>query len=323
MRTLYPAIEPYAGFSLRVEPECALYVEQCGNPDGVPMLFLHGGPGAGCAPWHRRFFSPDLCRAILFDQRGCGRSKPRINLRNNTMCENNTTELLVADIERLREHLAIEQWGIFGGSWGSTLALAYAETHPDRCLGLILRGIFLCRDIDLSWFYHDGASRLMPEHWQNFIAPVNIARRDNLIAAYHEIFSQGDKKTRLDAALAWSRWEANLLTLIPDTGTISSMTSPDAALDLAQTECHYFYNNTFMRPNQLLKDTGRLKNIPGVIVHGRYDIVCPVDQAVTLHEAWPDSELHIVDNAGHAASEPGILHHLVEATDKIARHHTR
>lgn len=283
------------------------------------MLFLHGGPGAGCAPWHRRFFSPDACRAVLFDQRGCGRSVPRINLRENVMCENNTTGIMIADMEKLRTHLGIEQWVIFGGSWGSTLGLAYAERHPERCLGLILRGIFLCRKADIDWFYKSGASRLMPEYWQDFISPVDRRHRDDLISAYHGIFSHADERTRLDAAAAWSRWEASLLTLHPDPGTIASMTGRDASLDLAQTECHYFHNATFMRPDQLLEDAGRLEDIPGVIVHGRYDVVCPVDQAFALRDAWRGAELHVVADGGHAASEPGIVHRLVEATDAFAR----
>jgi proline iminopeptidase len=308
--TAYPEIEPYRIHRLEVD-EYHLYLEESGNPEGLPVLFLHGGPGAGSSPYHRRFFNPAGYRIVIFDQRGCGRSRPHAALNHNT------TQHLVADIERIREYLGIDRWVVFGGSWGSTLALAYAEANPERVLGLILRGIFLCRERDLHWFYQEGASALYPDAWQDFIRPVRPARRHEMIAAYHELLTGEDELIRMQAAKAWANWEGVTAALVPNRTIISHFGDPYVALALARIECHYFINHCFMRPNQLLEDAGRLAGIPGVIVHGRYDVICPLEQAWDLHQAWPDSRLRIIDRAGHAATEPGIMAALVEAADAM------
>lgn len=304
----YPEIQPYRIHRLEVD-EYNLYLEESGNPEGLPILFLHGGPGAGCSPYHRRFFNPAGFRIVIFDQRGCGKSTPHAALINNT------TDHLVADIERIREHLQIDRWVVFGGSWGSTLALAYAEAYPHRVLGLILRGIFLCRDRDLHWFYQEGASALYPDAWQDFIKPISPERRHEMIAAYHELLTGDDELVRMQAAKAWSNWEGITAALIANTVIINHFSDPYVALSLARIECHYFMNHCFMSPNQLIRNIGRLKGIPGIIVHGRYDVICPVEQAWELHNAWPDSRLLIIDRAGHAATEPGIAAALLDATD--------
>ncbi|RUM94435.1 MAG: prolyl aminopeptidase [Thiothrix sp.] len=296
---------------LEIDDGLRLYIEQCGTPDGLPVVFLHGGPGAGCEPYHRRFFDPQRYRIILFDQRGAGQSTPHASL------ESNTTTDLVADIETIRKHLGVDRWVVFGGSWGSTLGLAYAETHPQRVLGLILRGIFLCRDEDIHWFYQHGASRLFPDYWQDFIAQIPEDERENLVSAYYQRLTGEDEVTRMRAAEAWSLWEGRCATLLPSPELTSHFAQPYFALSLARIECHYFMNKSFMRPNQLLEDAAILKDIPGVIVHGRYDSICPVDQAWALHRAWPRSELKIIPDAGHAASEPGITQALLDATNTM------
>jgi proline iminopeptidase len=311
-RTLYPEIQPYVQHSLAVAPPHVLHVEECGNPHGLPVVFVHGGPGAGCEPWHRRFFDPARYRIVLFDQRGCGRSAPHASL------EANTTQALVADMERIREHLGIERWVVFGGSWGSTLGLVYAETHPERVLALVLRGIFLCRPHEIAWFYQEGASRLFPEHWQHYLAPIPAEERGDLLGAYHRRLTSDDEVTRMAAAKAWSIWEGSTATLRPNRSVIDHFADPYTALSLARIECHYFVHDSFLRPNQILADAHRLKDIPGVIVHGRYDVICPVENAWQLHQAWPGSELHIVPDAGHSAAEPGNTAALVEATDAFA-----
>jgi len=308
MRVLFPDIRPYATQRLAVDPPHILHVEQCGSPDGLPALFLHGGPGAGCEPLHRRFFDPQRYRIVLFDQRGCGQSAPHADLTDNT------TWRLVADIETLRVHLGIDRWVVFGGSWGSTLALAYAETHPERVLGLILRGVFLCRDRDIRWFYQEGASRLFPDLWEHFLAPIPAGERDDLLHAYHRRLTGTNELERLRAAKAWSVWEGSTLTLESNPHIIDQFAEARRALSLARIECHYFVKHCFMEPDQLLRDADRLRDIPGVIVHGRYDVVCPLDNAWALHRAWPEAELRIVGAAGHAASEPGIVDALVTAT---------
>lgn len=309
---LYPEIEPYAVHELEVDPPHRLYLEECGNPDGIPVVFLHGGPGAGCEPWHRRLFDPARYRIILFDQRGSGRSRPWAAL------DGNDTWSLVADMERIRARLGIEQWLVFGGSWGSTLALAYAETHPECVLGMVLRGIFLARDEDLDWFYRHGTNKLFPEHWEAFIEPIPEDERGDLAVAYYRRLTDDDEARRNRAARAWVEWEARCVTLLPSPADVEHFQSPQVAAALARIECHYFVHRAFMQPGQLLRDAGRLAGIPGIIVQGRYDAICPTEAAHTLHKAWPDSELHIVEGAGHLASEPGVAEALVQATDAFA-----
>ncbi|MES9811521.1 MAG: prolyl aminopeptidase [Candidatus Thiodiazotropha sp.] len=313
MKDLYPAIQPYTSQMLPVGNGHRLHVEQAGKPDGVPVLFLHGGPGAGCEPYHRRFFDPDRYRVVLFDQRGCGQSTPHASL------EANTTWDLVGDIERIRQQLNIEQWVLFGGSWGSTLALAYAQSHPQRVTGMVLRGIFLCRDEEIHWFYQHGASRVFPDYWEDFIAPIPQQERDDLLHAYHRRLSGENDIDRMAAAKAWSVWEGRTASLHPNPAVVSFFSDPHTALSLARIECHYFVNHAFLHPNQLLLESDRLAGIPGVIVQGRYDLICPMASAWELHHAWPDSELKVVGDAGHSAAEPGIRSALIEATDRFAK----
>lgn len=308
--TLYPEIQPYRTHRLEVDTY-NLYLEESGSSAGLPVLFLHGGPGAASSPYHRRFFNPAGYRIVIFDQRGCGKSTPHAAL------DSNTTSHLVADIERIREYLQIDRWVIFGGSWGSTLALAYAQTYPQRVLGLILRGIFLCRERDLRWFYQDGASALYPDAWKDFLQPISPSRRHDMIGAYHELLTGHDEVNRMHAAKAWANWEGVTAALVANKEIISYFSNPYVALALARIECHYFVNHCFMRENQLLEDVHRLSGIPGTIIHGRYDVICPLEQAWELHRAWPDSQLRIIDQAGHAATEPGIAAALVEATQAM------
>ena len=278
------------------------------------MFFLHGGPGAGCEASHRCFFNPKLYRIVLFDQRGCGRSKPHAELRHNT------TQHLIDDIERIRINLGIEQWVVFGGSWGSTLALAYAQTYPKYCLGLILRGIFLCRERDISWFYQDGASYIFPDLWQDYLKIIPPAERDNMVNAYYRRLTDPNQQVQLQAARAWARWEACTSNLNPNLKVIDFFTRDAAALSLARIECHYFVNHVFLKDQPLLKYIDRLSNIPGVIVHGRYDVVCPIEQAWLLHQHWQQAKLHIIPQAGHSAFEPGITDCLVHSSDTMVAH---
>lgn len=312
MDVLYPSIEPYIRHTLAVDAPHRLYVEECGNARGIPVVFLHGGPGAGFDAIHRQFFDPKRYRIILLDQRGCGRSQPHAELHGND------TAALISDLEFIRAHLGIEKWLVFGGSWGSTLALAYAETHTERVLGLVLRGIFLCRDRDVQWFYQQGASFLYPDYWADFVKPVPAGERDDMVAAYYRLLTGTDEISRMAAAKAWSVWEARTVSLLPNPSLVDHFSQPYTALALARIECHYFINHAFLEPDQLLKNAHRLKGIPGVIIHGRYDTVCPVEQAWTLHQAWPEAELRIIPDAGHAATEPSIARALVEATDMMA-----
>lgn len=312
MRILFPDIKPYATHHLAVDDLHTLYVEECGVPYGLPVLFLHGGPGAGCELMHRRFFDPLRYRIVLFDQRGSGQSSPHAELRDNT------TWHLVADIEKLREHLGIDRWLVFGGSWGSTLALAYAETHPERVQGLILRGVFLCRDQDIHWFYQEGTSRLFPDLWQHFIAPIPAAERGDMVQAYYQRLTSANELERLRAAKAWATWEGSTLTLEHHPHIVDQFSEAHRALSLARIECHYFINHCFMESDQLLHNADRLRGIPGVIIHGRYDVICPLDNAWALQQVWPGAELRIVPTAGHAASEPGIVDALVYATERFA-----
>ena len=310
---LYPEIEPYNTGRLRVSDLHTLYYEEVGNPHGKPAVFLHGGPGGGIDPSYRRFFDPAKYRVLLFDQRGCGKSEP------HAVLEENTTQDLVADIERLREHLGIERWQVFGGSWGSTLALAYAETHAERVTELVLRGIFLLRKKEIDWFYQRGAGILFPEAWQNFVAPIPEAERDDLLHAYHRRLTSTDEEVRLQAARAWSIWEASTSRLYYDPELVERSSGAEFAGAFARIECHYFVNGGFMEEGRLLNDAGRIHNIPGVIVQGRYDVVCPVESAWELKQAWGDScELIVVPDAGHSAREPGIAAALVAATDRFA-----
>lgn len=309
---MYPGIEPYAEHLLAVDPPHSLYIEECGNPDGVPVVFLHGGPGAGCEPYHRRFFDPARYRAVLFDQRGCGRSIPHGELVGND------TQSLVRDLETIRTHLGIDRWVVFGGSWGSTLALVYAEAHPDRVFGLIVRGIFLGRDADLDWFYRDGTNRIFPDYWAEFVQPIPDNERHDLAVAYYRRLTGTDEQVKRASARAWALWEGRCATLIPNQSAIERFTQPETALALARIECHYFVNRMFLEPDQLLRDAERLARIPGVIVHGRWDAICMPEGAWALHQAWPDSDLVMVADAGHLASEPGIRAELVAAADRFA-----
>lgn len=313
MQLLYPEIKPYARHELAVTPPHVLYADESGKPDGLPVVFIHGGPGAGCDALSRRFFDPSLYRIVTFDQRGAGRSTPHASL------EHNTTADLVADMEALREHLGIEQWVLFGGSWGSTLALAYAQAHPERVLGMILRGIFLCRPEEIQWFYQQGASRIFPDYWEDYLSLIPEEEHDDLVAAYHRRLTGDDEICRMHAARLWSQWEGRCATLRPSGQVLERFTESRRAYALARIECHYFINDSFLTPNQLLDNMPRIAEIPGVIVHGRYDMVCPLDNAWALHRRWPASELQIIRDAGHAASEPGIADALVRATDAMAR----
>ena len=310
--SLYPEIEPYDSGRLRVSDLHELYYEQVGNPEGKPAVFLHGGPGGGVEPYYRRFFDPARYRAVLFDQRGAGKSTPHASI------EQNTTQDLVADIERLREHLGIERWLVFGGSWGSTLALAYAQAHPERVTELVLRGIFLLRRQELLWFYQHGASIIFPDAWEHFLAPIPRPERGDLMQAYHRRLTSDDAQARLEAARAWSIWEASTSRLLVDPDLIANFQADEFAEAFARIECHYFVNGGFMPEGQLLADVDRIRQIPGVIVQGRYDVVCPMESAWDLHRAWPESELVIVPDAGHSAREPGIAAALVAATDHFA-----
>jgi proline iminopeptidase len=312
MRELYPEIEPYDSGMLEVDARHRLYYEQCGNPQGKPVVLLHGGPGAGCSAKMRRFHDPAHYRIVLFDQRGSGRSTPHADLVDNGTWD------LVADIERLREKLGIERWQVFGGSWGSTLALAYAEAHPRRVMELVLRGIFMLRRWELEWFYQEGASRLFPDAWEQYLAPIPEVERGDLISAYHRRLTSPDEATRLSAARAWSVWEASTSLLLQDEAFIDGHRDAHFALSFARIESHYFVHGGFFDvEHQLLRDAHRLQGIPGAIVHGRYDVVCPVQNAWDLHKAWPQAKLVITPNSGHSAYEAENTAALVEATDSF------
>jgi proline iminopeptidase len=310
---LYPPIEPYESGMLDVGDGHQLYWEVCGNPAGKPAVFLHGGPGGGCNANHRRLFDPAVYKVLLFDQRGCGRSTPHAEL------EANTTWHLVADIERLRVLIGAERWLVFGGSWGSTLALAYAETHPERVSELILRGIFTLRRAEIDWYYQTGASAVFPDKWERFLLPIPEAERGDLVAAYRRRLTDPDREVRIEAARAWSLWEGETITLLPDAGLSTAFGKDDFAVAFARIENHYFSHGGWIDEGQLIRDAGKLKGIPGVIVHGRYDMACPTTTAWDLHRAWPEAEFHIVEGAGHAYSEPGILPLLIAATDRFGR----
>jgi proline iminopeptidase len=313
MREMYPEIEPYQTHRLAVDPVHTLHVEECGNPNGLPVIFLHGGPGAGLAAYHRRFFDPARYRIVLFDQRGAGKSTPFAELTDNT------TWNLVADIEAIRERLGIERSVVFGGSWGSTLALAYAQMHPERVLGLVLRGIFLGRPEELRWFNEvdGGASQIFPERWARFRDFIPEQERGSMLDAYWRRLTGNDEAMRLAAAKAWSAWEGGSTTLLHDRDGAGDFADPHKAVSLAIMEAHYFRHAIFLEPDQLLRDIDRIRHIPATIVHGRYDIICPVKSAWDLSQAWPEADLHIV-LAGHSAADPAIVDQLVQATDRLA-----
>ncbi len=311
-RTFYPEIEPYETGMLQVSDTHTIYWEQSGNPRGKPVVFVHGGPGGGTDAKQRRFFDPEAYRIVLFDQRGCGRSKPHASLHENT------TWHLVADMEKLREHLGIDRWQVFGGSWGSTLALAYAEKHPDRVTELVLRGIFMLRKKELEWFYQEGASAIFPDAWEPYLQAIPEGERDDLIRAYYRRLTSDDPAVRLAAARAWSIWEASTSFLRTSDEYVRHAGEDAFATAFARIECHYFVNGGFFeREDQLLADVDRIRHIPAVIVQGRYDVVCPMMSAWELHKAWPEAQFVIVPDAGHSAYEPGIVHHLIEATERF------
>lgn len=312
LRTFFPPIQPYSTGRIQVSPIHELYYEQVGNPQGNPVVFLHGGPGGGLVDYYRQFFDPQAYRVVLFDQRGSGKSSPWASL------EENTTWHLVEDIEILRNHLGISKWIVFGGSWGSTLALAYAETHPDRVKALILRGIFACREKELRWFYQEGASFVFPDYWEKYVAPIPLEERSNFIQAYHKRLTGDDEQEKLRCALAWTGWEMATSRLYVDPETIARGEDPKFAIAFARIENHYFINKGFLKSdNQLIDNAYILKGIPGVIVQGRYDMVCPMTTAWDLHKAWPTAELLVVPDAGHSAKEPGIIDGLIYATEKF------
>jgi proline iminopeptidase len=313
MRTLYPEIEPYSSGWLEVTPPHRVYFEECGARSGTPVLFLHGGPGGGTTPKHRRFFDAARYRIVLMDQRGCGKSTPHGCL------EHNTTQELVQDIESVRRHLRVKKWHLFGGSWGSTLALAYAQEFPTRVCALTLRGIFLLRRRELEWFYQDGASRFYPDAWRDFVAPIDPPNRDDMIAAYHDLLSTGDALAQLQAAHAWTTWEKRTSNVMTQADELDRALNDSAyARAFARIETHYFANGGFFSSeSQLLKGIDKIRHIPATIVQGRYDMVCPLETAWQLHLAWPEAEFVIVEGAGHSAFEPGILSELIRATDRI------
>ncbi|MEL6215371.1 MAG: prolyl aminopeptidase [Pseudomonadota bacterium] len=311
-RDLYPPIEPFHTAYLEVTDGHRLYYEQSGNPHGKPVVVLHGGPGGGSSPAMRRFFNPDVYRIVIFDQRGSGKSTPHASL------ENNTTQDLINDIEILRESLQIRNWQVFGGSWGSTLALAYAQAHRDRVSELVLRGIFMLRDKELKWFYQHGASEIFPDLWQHYLAPIPEAERGDMLSAYHRRLTSDDESVRLEAARAWSVWEGSTSFLLPNEEARDEFGEAAHALAMARIECHYFMNCGFMSPGQLIDEIDKIRDVPAVIVQGRYDVVCPMISAWELHAAWPESRLVIVSNAGHSAFEPGNASALVAATDHFS-----
>lgn len=312
MNTLYPDINPYKQHLLAVDGTHTLHIEESGNAQGIPVLFIHGGPGGGTNHFNRCFFDPEKYRIILFDQRGCGQSTPHASLAGNT------TKHLIADIEKIREFLNIDQWLLFGGSWGSTLSLLYAEAHPEQVLGMILRGIFLCRDQDIHWFYQQGASAIFPDYWQDYLNEIPVDEQGDLLTAYYKRLTSDNEIARMSAAKAWSVWEGRCSTLDPNHDVVEHFGDPHVALAMARIEAHYFINQAFIEPNQIILNADKIKNIPTVIVHGRYDMVCPIEQAFALYKALPQAELHIVRDAGHSALEKGITDNLIKATKQFA-----
>ena len=313
MKDLYPPIEPYNQGKLKVSDLHTIHYEESGNPDGKPVIFLHGGPGGGIAPMYRQYFDSQQWRIIIFAQRGCGQSTPYAELRENTTWD------LVSDIEKLRQELNIEKWVVFGGSWGSTLALTYAQTYPDSCKGLILRGIFMLRTSEIRWFYQEGANHIYPDAWQEYLKPIPIEERGDLLSAYYKRLTSEDRQVRLEAARAWSVWEASTSKLIPSKASKLRFGQAEFAEAFARIECHYFVNKGFFeRENLLLENIDRILHLPGVIVQGRYDVVCPMITAWELHQVWQSAEFIVIEDAGHSVSEPGIKDALIRATDRFA-----
>jgi proline iminopeptidase len=313
LRTLYPEIEPYRTGRLKVSAIHEIYWEESGNPQGKPVVFVHGGPGGGTDAKQRRFFDPARYRIVLFDQRGCGKSTPHASL------EENTTWHLTSDMEALREHLGIERWQVFGGSWGSTLALAYAQRSPQQVSELVLRGIFLLRKSEIDWFYQSGCSAIFPDAWEDYVAPIPENEQHDMVRAYYKRLTSDDPKVRQEAARAWSVWEGRTSCLLPNEDLIAKTAGDEFSLAFARIECHYFMHNGFFGPEAgLLDQVRKIRHIPGVIVQGRYDVVCPMESAWALHRAWPEADLRIVRDSGHSAFEPGIVHELLEATDRFA-----
>ncbi len=314
MQPLYPPIKPNRCFHLDVDSTHQLYVEESGSSDGIPVLFIHGGPGAGSSPEDRRFFNPEKYRIIIFDQRGAGRSRPHAELVDNT------TQDLIGDIEKIRQHLNVSQWVLFGGSWGSTLGLLYAQAYPETVLAMVLRGIFLCRSRDLSWFYQEGASHVFPDYWDKFVEPIAQEHRDDFIHAYYQLLTSNNELAKMNAAKHWSFWEGSCATLRPHQEVLDTFSDPHLALSLARIEAHYFINHAFIEENQILDNMSKLQGIPATIIHGRYDMVCPLDNAWQLHKRWPGAKLHIVRDAGHASRELSIMDALVKACDELVIH---
>lgn len=313
MLTFFPQPPATNEFFLPVSDNHRLFVKEFGNPEGIPAVFLHGGPGAGCENYHARFFDPEKYRMVLFDQRGAGLSTPHASL------EENHTQALIDDIELLRKHLHIERWVVFGGSWGSTLALAYAQVHSSKVLGLVLRGIFLCRPKDIQWFYQQGASAIFPDYWQDFINVIPEHERHDMVKAYYKRLTDEDVEVQKKAAHAWSVWEGRSSTLLPKKSVMSHFGDSHTALSLARIECHYFMHDSFFAENQLLSEAHRLTEIPGYIIHGRYDMVCPIEQAYALHQVWPQANFTIAPSSGHSATEPEIVDALIHATNDLAQ----
>ena len=311
LKTLYPSIEPYETGMLAVGDGHEVYYERSGRPGGKPAVFLHGGPGGGISPEHRRLFDPDIYDVLLFDQRGCGNSVPHAEL------EANTTWHLVADIERLRKMAGQEKWMVLGGSWGSTLALAYAQTYPSRVSGLILRGVYLLTEAELNWYYQFGVSEIFPDKWEAFQAPISADERYDMISAYRRRLICDDTSIQIEAATAWSVWEGGTISLLPSADQTAEFSDVHFAIAFARIENHYFVHRAWLEENQLLNNAGKLRGIPGAIVHGRYDMPCPARSAYELHKVWPDAEFRLVEGAGHAYNEPGILDQLIRATDRL------
>lgn len=313
MRESYPPIQPYREETLQVSQLHAIHFEESGNPTGKPIVVLHGGPGGGCPPFYRQYFEPSRWRIIMFDQRGCGQSTPHAELRENTTWD------LVEDIEKLRIHLGIEKWVVFGGSWGSTLSLAYSQTYPSSCSGLILRGIFMLRQKELHWFYQEGASYLFPDAWEEYVKPIPPDERGNFISAYYKRLTSPEPHVQLEAARAWSIWEASTSKLLVDPNLVETFGENQFALSFARIECHYFINKGFLeKEDQLLLNVKRIRHIPCTIVQGRYDVVCPMTTAWELHRVWPEAKFIVVPDAGHSMTEPGIASALIETTDRFA-----
>jgi len=313
MKQLYPEIEPYNQFDLKVSDLHTIHVEESGNINGKPVIFLHGGPGGGIEPVYRQYFDPEKWRIIVFDQRGCGQSTPHAELQENTTWD------LIADIEKIREHLEVEKWVVFGGSWGSTLSLSYAITHPDRCKALVLRGIFMIRKKEINWFYQDGTSNIYPDAWEHYLRPIPEDERHDLVAAYYKRLTSNDDSVRIEAAKAWSIWEASTSKLIQSEESIHAFEDAKVAEAFARIECHYFTNRGFFDTDEwLLENVDKIRHIPAVIVQGRYDVVCPMVSAWELHRAFPEADFEIIQDAGHSMTEKGIAAKLVEYTDKFS-----